>query len=250
MKDAEIKWYSMNLDQKIEEHEPIDLKRAIEITDQYLARGREKFKSDKEAIAATMFGFSKSKTEFIEICVNGSEQISYKFEFSNLDASWFQKLQNKTFRLEEELKSGDELVQKVTEFFSHSSRQTVQRYAGRPKQSGRSPLGNKPNASIGIRIFTIILFSVLGLFTAYSVMRGIYVGEIWWAAGRYSTAHGHWIYRDRNPEAFWIWVIIYAAISTWMIRGSLLELKVVRKMSKEHREKESPTSKIKSVFHP
>ena len=226
----------MSLDQKVKEHEPIDLKRAIEITDQYLARGSEKFKSDYEAFAATMFGFSKSKSEFIEICINGPEQISCKFEFSNPDATWFQKLGNRTVRHEEELQSRDEVVQKVTEFFSCSGKQTARSHGASSKRSGRSSLGNKPNASVGIRIFTIILFSVLGLFVACSVVQGIYAGEIWWAAGRYSNTRGHWIYRDRNPEAFWIWVIIYAAISTWMIRGSLLELKIARKMLKKRKE--------------
>lgn len=238
LSEAEIKWYSMNLDQKVEEHEPIDLKRAIEIADQYLVRGDEKFKNDREAFAATMFGFSKSKTNFMEVCVSGQKQISYKFEFSNPKASWFQKLRNATFRYEDELHSRDKLIQKITDFFSLSSEQLAQSYKEKGAiTSGRSPLGNWPNASIGIRIFTIIFFSILGAFLVCMVAQGIYVGKIWWAGGRYSANRGHWVYRDQSPNAYWIWVFIYSAISAWMIRGSFLELKIVKKMLKKRRNK-------------
>jgi hypothetical protein len=238
MNKTEIKWYSMNLDQKVEEHEPIDLERAIKIADQYLASGNEKFKDDIEAIAATMFGFSKSKSNFIEICINGPKQISYKFEFSNPEASWFQKLRNATFRYEDELHSRDKLIQKITDFFSFSSERLVQIYKekGIATTSGRSPLGNRPNASVGIRIFTIILFSTLGLFLVCWVSQGIYLGKIWWAAGRYSNNHGHWIYRDQSHNAFWIWVVIYNAISIWMIRGCFLEFKILKKLLKKRRK--------------
>ena len=92
MNEAKINWYSMNLHQKVEEHEPVDLKEAIEITNQYLARGGEKYKTDNEALAETMFGFSKSKSEFIEICVNGKKQFSFKFEYSDPNAHGFRKL--------------------------------------------------------------------------------------------------------------------------------------------------------------
>jgi hypothetical protein len=65
-----------------------------------------------------MFGFSRSKSEFIEICVNGPTQISYKFEVADPTASWFSKLFKAVFRREAELHSREELVQKVEEFFT------------------------------------------------------------------------------------------------------------------------------------
>jgi hypothetical protein len=241
MNETEIKWYSMNLDQKVEGHDPIDLKRAIEIVDGYFASRNEKFKDDKEAIAATMFGFSKSKSNFIEICVNGTKQISFKFEFSNPEASWFQKIRSATFRYEDELHSRDKLIQKITDFFSFSSERLVQIYKekGISTTSGRSSLGNRPNASVGIRIFTIILFSTLGLFLTYCVLRGIYDGRIWLTHGRYSSLPGRWIYRNQSPNAFWIWIVIYTAISVWMLRGSFLEFKIVKNILKKRRKRES-----------
>jgi len=238
MNETEINWYSINLDQKVEEHEPIDLERAIKIADQYLARGNEKFKDDREAVAATMFGFSKSKSNFIEICINRPKQISFKFEFSNPEASWFQKFRNATFRYEDEFHSRDKLIQKITDFFSFSSERLVQVYKskGISTTSGRSPLGNRPNTSASLRIFTIILAFSVGVFFSYSVLRGIYVGKIWWAAGPHSSNPGHWIYRDQRPDAFWIWVFIYSAMSALMIRGSFLEFKILKNLLKKRRK--------------
>ena len=148
----------------------------------------------------------------------------------------FKNSRAKKHRHEEELHSRDKLIHKITDFFSYPNEYFIQQYKDSTNRSGRSPLGNRPNAAIGVRIFTIILFSVLGLFVAYSTLHGISDGKIWWPR-RYS--YGHWVYRDRNPQAYWIWVVIYAAMSVWMLRGSVLELKIVEKMLKERREKNS-----------
>jgi hypothetical protein len=235
MNNSEIKWYSMNLDQKVEEHEPIDLKRALEIADQYLDRGRGKFESAEEAIAATMFGFSKSKSEFIEICINGPKRISYKIECSNPNASWFQKLRGGTIRHEDELHSRDKLIHKITEFFSYPSEYFIQQYKDSTNHSGRSPLGFRPGASLGIRIFTIVFFSFLAAVFAYVDLHGISSGKISYSR----RGHEFWIYQDSNPKAFWICIIFYSAILVWLIRGCILELKIVKKILQERREQKS-----------
>ena len=118
MNNANIRWYSMNRDLAVEEHEPVQLEEALKIADRYLARGSEKSNDGEEAIAATLFGFSRSKSEFIEICVNGPALISYKFEMSDTDASWFQRLFKGILRHEEQLHSREELVQNIKEFFT------------------------------------------------------------------------------------------------------------------------------------
>ncbi len=102
----------------VEEHEPITLDEALKLVDRYLARSCEKFKTAEEAIAATMFVFSRSKSEFIEICVSGPAQISYKFEAADREGSWLGKLFKGALRREAELHSRAELVQKVEEFFT------------------------------------------------------------------------------------------------------------------------------------
>ena len=118
MTDTHIRWYSMTATLAVEEHDPIELDEALKLVDRYLARSCEKFKTAEEAIAATMFGFSRSKSEFIEICVSGPAQISYKFEVADPEGSWFSKLFKGAFKREEELHSREELVQKVEEFFT------------------------------------------------------------------------------------------------------------------------------------
>ena len=102
----------------VEEHDPIGLDEALKLVDRYLARSCEKFKTAEEAIAATMFGFSRSKSEFIEICVSGPAQISYKFEVADPEGSWLSKLFKGAFKREAQLHSREELVQKVEEFFT------------------------------------------------------------------------------------------------------------------------------------
>ncbi len=118
MNSTEIRWYSTNRDLATEEHGPIGLDEALKIVDRYLTRGRDTFESAEKAIAATMFGFSRSESDFIEICVNGPTEISCKFEAADPNASWFRKLFKGAFQHEEELHSREELVRKVKEFFS------------------------------------------------------------------------------------------------------------------------------------
>ena len=111
----------MNRDLKPEEHESIDLNQALQLIDRYLARAGEKFDTGEEALAATMFGFSRSPSEFIEICVNGPTQISYKFEVSRPEEPWYRKLFSGVFRYEQELHSREELIEKIREFFTTPS---------------------------------------------------------------------------------------------------------------------------------
>jgi hypothetical protein len=228
MDNSKVNWYSVNRDQKIEEHEPVDLKRAIEIADQYLARGGEKFKDGNEALAATMFGFCKSKTGFIEICVNGPKQISYKLESFKPNNSGLQKLRKGAFQSEEELQSREQLVQKITEFFSQSRKQIIQNHRGKLALLRRSPLGNRPNAPVGIRIFTIIFFTILAACLAYALAHDIRLGETS-VPHRYSTYH-RVIYRIQNPCLFWSVIAAYSAIFIWLIRGCWLEFKIVKKL--------------------
>src|SRR5215469_2252651 len=104
MSDTKINWYSIGLNGKVEEHEPVDLEEAVKIIDQYLSKAGRKFKTDKEALAASMFGFSKSKSDFVEISIFGSRQFSCKFEYS-ASGKPFSRL----FQHETELSSKDEI---------------------------------------------------------------------------------------------------------------------------------------------
>lgn len=113
-----IRWYSIDRDLKIEEHESIGLDEALKVVDGYLARASEGIRDGEEAYAATTFGFFRTESEFIEICVNGPDKISYRFEAASPDTSWLRKLFVNVFRHEEELPSRRELALKVEEFFT------------------------------------------------------------------------------------------------------------------------------------
>ncbi len=117
MNDSSIRWYSMTPKLAVVEHDAIGLDETLKLVERYLARRSEKFSTAEEAMAATMLGFSRSKSEFIEICINGPGQISCKFEVADMEASWLSKLFKGVFRREEELHSREELLQKIEEFF-------------------------------------------------------------------------------------------------------------------------------------
>jgi hypothetical protein len=113
-----IRWYSLDSDMKACEHPPVDLDRAIEIVEDYYARGAGKFETVEDALRATMFGFSRSKTEFIEICVLGPSQIAYRFELADPRAPLLRRMVGGTFQFEAELRSKAELIERVKEFFA------------------------------------------------------------------------------------------------------------------------------------
>lgn len=118
MTSPHIKWYSLDEDMRTCEHPPVDLHRALEIAEGYYARGEGRFDSAEEAVSATMFGFSRSSTEFIEFCINGPSEISYKFEFADPTASLLRRIFGGTFQFEAVLHSKMELTERVQEFFA------------------------------------------------------------------------------------------------------------------------------------
>jgi hypothetical protein len=118
MSDASIQWYSTSLDLAAEQRGPISLPDALTLVDEYLAHAGGDYQSVEEAIAATMFGFLRSETDFIEICVHDATRISYSFEMANPNASWLRRLFGGVFQYEAELHSREELIKKVEEFFS------------------------------------------------------------------------------------------------------------------------------------
>jgi hypothetical protein len=121
MSSERLGWYSLDSNLKGVDQAPVDLARAREIAEEYYARGLQSYVSGEEAVAATMFGFSRSPSVFIEICVNGASEISYTFEYSDPAASWLRKVFGGTYRFETVLPSKSELLQRIEEFFSMSA---------------------------------------------------------------------------------------------------------------------------------
>lgn len=121
MKSASIPWYSLGSDLKPREHAPVDFKQALEIVDQYYLRAGGVYDHGEDALAASLFGFSRSPSEFIEFSVNAPADISYKFEWADPSAPWLRRLFGGTFQFEEALRTKAEVVRRVEEFFTMDS---------------------------------------------------------------------------------------------------------------------------------
>ncbi len=118
MSRAYVRWYSMNEEDEIKEHDRLSLEDALEIVDRYVARAAGKRKPDDDGDDGKLFGFFRDKTDFIEFTAYKPNQISYRFEMLDTEASWFRKLFTRVFQFEEMLDSRKAAVKKVEEFFS------------------------------------------------------------------------------------------------------------------------------------
>jgi hypothetical protein len=121
MSETRLSWYSINSDLNLVEHDPVGLDEAIQIVDRYMTHADEVFEYAEDALAATMFGFKRTEKEFIEICVHGSDLISFKHEAPVHGLKWYQWLWRTLVRQEDDeeeyLESHDELVERISNFF-------------------------------------------------------------------------------------------------------------------------------------
>jgi len=115
-----ITWYSMDKNLAVVDHESVTKAEAMSIIDDYFERLRPKYESGEDAIAETMFGFQKSKSEFIEICINGRDAISFKYEVSVPRKILFLSVP-KLLQKERTLGSKEELKSDVSAFFEKDS---------------------------------------------------------------------------------------------------------------------------------
>ena len=74
-------WYTFDTDQ-IRERGTVSLERAFEIFDGVLSRLQPAYASGEEALAETMFGFSRGSGNFVELCVHTTEHVSCRIELS------------------------------------------------------------------------------------------------------------------------------------------------------------------------
>jgi hypothetical protein len=120
MDRSEITWYSLDENLNTQEHEAVSFSQAINVIDQYFAKLKPFYETGEEALANTLFGFSKAETTFIEICIHSLSAISFKFEAPGNDVSWYQKLRKKAHQYEWMLSSREEVIVNVQQFFLRS----------------------------------------------------------------------------------------------------------------------------------
>lgn len=132
MPPVRIPWFSTTKTLATEEHEPVTLEEAVRIADGYFARAGERFEAGEDALAATMFSFGSDRG-LIELCVHGTDHISCSYQFEAPDGSvhWLLKPFKRVFQHEERLRSRDEMIHRIEEFFSSPPAEIISRCKGR-----------------------------------------------------------------------------------------------------------------------
>jgi hypothetical protein len=77
-----ITWYSIDGNLSIVERGAVAKQDAMRIIDEYSQRADATYERGEDALSATMFGFQKSKTEFVEICFHSTDEIFFTYEHS------------------------------------------------------------------------------------------------------------------------------------------------------------------------
>jgi hypothetical protein len=117
-----LAWYSMDQDLNTQEHPPVTLPEALEIAKRYFSNRDKKYAQAEQAMSETLFGFSRDKDTFIEICANAGETTSYQFEMPQSGAPgqpWYRKIfASSHYKYECTLKSWDDVEAKIREFYA------------------------------------------------------------------------------------------------------------------------------------
>jgi hypothetical protein len=114
-------WYSIDQNLTTQEHVQVSLEEALAIVRRYFADVQPSYPSGEEALARTMFGFSRSNNEFVEIGVNGPTEASVKVELPLQGVSWFRRLLGGGVFQHEETVSSQGVEERVRQFFTLST---------------------------------------------------------------------------------------------------------------------------------
>jgi len=114
-----ISWYSLGTDLRTVEHGSVDLDGAYGIIDGYLGRLRPHYQTGEEALAATMFGFTRLDGSYMQICVHTPDTIDVEYDFSLVKNPLLRFLAGRRQR-DERLRSRDALRSRARLFFTHS----------------------------------------------------------------------------------------------------------------------------------
>jgi hypothetical protein len=117
-----ISWSSITPEYEEKENGVVNLDGALKIVDHYMSN-YEHSEYDWE----NEFSFRRSKYEYILICVRGTYRISYMFGYTEPNGPWFTKL-FRGYDYAKELNSKEELVEKVTNFFTKTPQEIKEGY--------------------------------------------------------------------------------------------------------------------------
>ena len=77
-----MSWYSIDGNLSLTQRGAVTKQEAMRIIEEYSKRRAETFESGEDSLAATLFGFQKSETEFVEICFSSTDESSFTYEIS------------------------------------------------------------------------------------------------------------------------------------------------------------------------
>ncbi len=75
-----ITWYSLDQNLATIDHGAVDEEAALRVVEVYVSQLLPYYDTGEQALAGTLFGFEKSKTDFVEICLVGPGQFSLTYE--------------------------------------------------------------------------------------------------------------------------------------------------------------------------
>jgi len=114
-----IRWYSLDTDLRTVERGPVDLEGAYKIIDGYFARLRPQYQTGEEALAATMFGFTRLDGSYMQISLHTPDTIDVEYDFSLVKNALLRLVAGRRQR-DERLRSRDQLRRRTRLFFTHS----------------------------------------------------------------------------------------------------------------------------------
>ena len=116
MSTSTVSWYSIDKNLSTIDRGAVTKEEAMRIIDGYFVKVKPHYELAEEALAETMFGFQKSKDEFIEFSINAPTEISFKYEISMPRKILFLSVP-KVVQKERTLRSKEEVQVEVSSFY-------------------------------------------------------------------------------------------------------------------------------------
>jgi hypothetical protein len=110
--------YRVDRSLKVQELGQVALEDTKHVVDACFPRLQAHYDSGEEALSETMFGFSRSDAEFIELCIHDFTSISCKIELPSLPSSWWRRIRRGSSAFEADLHSGGEVIEIVAAFLT------------------------------------------------------------------------------------------------------------------------------------
>jgi hypothetical protein len=115
------RWYSMDSALETVDHEVVDLDAAYRVIDEYFSKLRPHYDTGEEALAETMFGFSRDDGSYMQICLHAPDLIDIEYDFSIVKNPILRAVGRR--QAGERLHSRDEVRARAKAYFTESREQ-------------------------------------------------------------------------------------------------------------------------------